>query len=795
MIEQGIYGYTVAGGYAQALVGRAIFTWDTPPSGAGVTKYKIKLWKGNPSGNLIVWTQYRAWKDVAIFTYDPANDYAHGEWDYNCCLTNHPNNSDVMLLDYGATSALRIGNLWVLPNRKYRLELRAVAGTTESDSVTADVQLKHRPGVYRTTQYARFALENHTREDTGPESWIDREARYPLYGEQYVTGPTEVVVVLNTYDDNASNRPVHFEKADFSIQGNDSIGTVFDYTRDAKHIHFRDQALTMTQWNAGHKRVLFTPDSNASAGDTLVLGVKADSWGVRAPADGITSDLSFEAKQDADPDADPHEVPAWEATFSGSSNPRVLWVSFANYQHYWIANSAYSRESPMHGTGPWRANNNIDVFVAFTSNTYITWDSAEPYIELKITEGEKSETVQAKYYGVYDDEWPTMPGKSEIFRFRYEITNAVADNVGNGWVTIASDAIQLPTDSHICLPPRPSFPWLPPPSNCDSGTSDDADVTLPVRITSVTQSSVSKGFRYTVTYQQPVKVIGTPYLTATGTSKDGQTTKVVKAKYKSGSESKNLVFEYLLQDDDGLGPEPTFSWGWLPASSKYDVLSQLDANLSNRVSEFMMRFDKWIEEVDDGQGNKTKVERNSYILAKRSGQTAYDWDADRRMPANVPSETWTVNRTATASVDEQTGNQTQELEEPVEVVLRSLIAPTRIALTTALGGGAIEPRRRRWQHGRRDTETEGSALPNPQPVRLRRQGRSQPQLRRADLHLRRAPRIGRGHLADRLQQCQRRLHRHRNRLARGVAAALPPLARQPRARLRRGRATLFRRDH
>ena len=48
-------------------------------------------------------------------------------------------------------------------------------------------------------------------------------------------------------------------------------------------------------------------------------------------------------------------------------------------------------------------------------------------------------------------------------------------------------------------------------------------------------------------------MIGTPYLTATGTSKDGQTTKVVKARYKSGSETRNLVFEYLLQDDDGLG--------------------------------------------------------------------------------------------------------------------------------------------------------------------------------------------------------------------------------------------------
>ena len=130
----------------------------------------------------------------------------------------------------------------------------------------------------------------------------------------------------------------------------------------------------------------------------------------------------------------------------------------------------------------------------------------------------------------------------------------------------------------------------------------------------------------------------------------------------------------------------------------------------------MMRFDPWIEEVDDGQGNKTMVERNSYILAKRAGQTTYDWDADRRMPANVPSETWTVNRTATASVGEQTGNQTQELEEPVEVVLRSLVAPTRIASATALDGGDADGKERRARDLRFPTQSlydcEQSGNPN-----------------------------------------------------------------------------------
>ena len=153
----------------------------------------------------------------------------------DCCLTKHPDNSDVMLLDYGATSALRLGNLQVRPNRKYRLELRAVAGTTESDSVTADVELKHRPSLYRTTQYARFALENHTRGNTGPESWIDREARYPLYGEQYASGATDVVLVLNTDEDEDGYRPVNFVgSSDFSGPQNGTIGTEVNYTRYAK---------------------------------------------------------------------------------------------------------------------------------------------------------------------------------------------------------------------------------------------------------------------------------------------------------------------------------------------------------------------------------------------------------------------------------------------------------------------------------------------------------------------------------------------------------------------------------
>ena len=81
VIEQGIYGYTVAAATPRNSSAARSSPGTHPRLRRAVTKYKIKVWQGNQSGNLIVWTQYRAWKDVAIFTYDPMNDYAHGEWE------------------------------------------------------------------------------------------------------------------------------------------------------------------------------------------------------------------------------------------------------------------------------------------------------------------------------------------------------------------------------------------------------------------------------------------------------------------------------------------------------------------------------------------------------------------------------------------------------------------------------------------------------------------------------------------------------------------------------------------
>ena len=498
--------------------------------------------------------------------------------------------------------------------------------------------------------------------------WIDRDDRYPLYGEQYATGATNVLTYLGVH---APGLYAHnFAKGDFSGPVNGSIGSLYNYT--TKH-EFQDSGLARDGWV--HKGVLFTPTYGTAAGATLALGVTADSW-------GVGGNSSFAAVQNPTPP----EVPRWEATYSGGGTnldpigPWVLWVSFGNYHYSPYAGSIpqAGRASPMHATGTWTLNYPIDVFVAFTANAYIKYSGDKPYIEIKITEGAESVTRKAVYHGTYDSDTGSSGQTSEIFKFRYTVTQDDVNKVPNGWVTVTSDAIELPTDSFICG----AFGFVSVICGNPQYAQYDynADVTLPVKITSVAQSNVTNGFRYTVTYEQPVKVIGAPYLTATGTSKDEQTTKIVKAKYLSGSESNTLIFEYLLQDDDGLGPEPTFSWGWLPPIRRYAGMA--DQFLMNQAPEFMMRFDKWIEEVDDGSGGTEKVERNSYILAKRSGQTAYDWDADRRMPANVPSETWTVKRTTAVPG----GNQTQaELEEPVEVVLRSLIAPTRIVADTAVG--------------------------------------------------------------------------------------------------------------
>ena len=688
VIEQGVFGLT-NGNPAQPL-GRALFTWDTPTGTPTVTDYWYRVLAQDSQGNYTVTA--RVWQAAEIVIWDPTKDVDHGTlWEGN-----------VTLVEYGAKSAFRLG--YMSAAKKLRLELRARAGTVESDSATVDFETKHRPDMYRLTQYVRGALETYTSGRTERDDWIDRFDRYPLYGEQYTTGSTNVLTFLGVNQPRSWDH--HFRDTDFSAPVKGAIGSSYNYTSKWE---FQDSGLARGGWV--HKGVLFTPSNSAVNGDTLSLGVTADSWGIQHSGSGLSGNHSFAAVQNHTPP----QAPAFEATFlTGSnagiwSNPWVLWVSFANYHGSPIDPVFHDRASPMHATGTWKQGWYIDVFVAFTANAYISYTGDPPYIEIKITEGTESVTRRAVYdrSRLNHQDNPFNTETSEVFRFRYTVTQDDVDKVDNGWVTIASDKIQLPTNSHICRPPLPF-----PPNLCTSGTTYDADVTLPVRIQSVTQSSVSKGFRYTVTYEQPVKVIGTPYLTATGTSKDGQTTKVVKAKYKSGSETRNLVFEYLLQDDDGLGSEPTFSWGWLPPSRKYPTI----AALTNQVPEFMMRFDPWLEEVDDGQGNTSTVERNSYILAKRSGQTTYDWDADRRMPANVPSETWTVNRTAASSVGEQTGNQTQELEEPVEVVLRSLVAPTRIASATALDGGDADGKERRARDLRFPTQSlydcEQSGNPN-----------------------------------------------------------------------------------
>ena len=628
VIEQGVFGLSI-GNPAQPL-GRALFTWDTPTGTPTVTDYWYRVLAQDSQGNYTVTA--RVWQAAEIVIWDPTEDVDHG--------TVYEGN--VTLFDHGAKSAFRLG--YMSAAKKLRLELRARAGTVESDSATVDFETKHRPDMYRLTQYVRGALETYTSGRTERDDWVDRFDRYPLYGEQYTTGSTNVLTFLGVNQPRSWDH--HFRDTDFSAPVKGSIGSSYNYTSKWE---FQDSGLARGGWV--HKGVLFTPSNNAVAGDTLALGVTADSWGIQHSGSGLSGNASFAAVQNPTPP----QVPAFEAIFTGwTVKPWVLWVSLANY-HGSPGDPVYhDRASPMHATGTWINGYYIDVFVAFNTPGIIKYGGTAPYIEIQIDEGDESVTGKAHYVGPYDGSSASSGQRTEIAKFRYAVTAEAASKVDNGWVTVKSGEIVLPTGAYVCR----SDLWFIP-NNC---VNTSFDVSLPVKITQVTQSNVHNGFRYTVTYEQPVKVIGTPHLTATGTSKDGQTTKVVKAKYKSGSETRNLVFEYLLQDDDGLGSEPTFSWGWLPPSRKYLTI----AALTNQVPEFMMRFDPWIEELDDGQGNKTMVERNSYILAKRSGQTTYDWDADRRMPANVPSETWTVNRTATASVGEQT-------QEEVEFVLRGAV--------------------------------------------------------------------------------------------------------------------------